>query len=165
MVPLLLMLQSQAAIQALVEERFDKIATETSTSPDEPISKAPKPKTKSHVKEIKDEGSPDDLDGSSAPPKKKQKKSDADSDAKLAAMLQAQENSRGRATRGAVNKKPAKAKATAKKKKSAAKIKAADDSDMELNSAGEKKEVVRKGGFHVSLTCLNLRKRPHTDST
>lgn len=50
-----------------------------------------------------------------------------------------------------MNKKPAKAKTTAKRKKSAAKIKAADDSDMELNSDGEKKVVERKGGFHVSL--------------
>jgi upstream activation factor subunit UAF30 len=86
-----------------------------------------------------------------ARPKKKQRKSNADSDAKLAAMLQAQENSRGRATRGAVNKKPGQIKKrVTPKKKSAAKIKAADDSDMELDENGEKKEVVRKGGFHVS---------------
>lgn len=102
-------------------------------------------------KEVKNKGIPDDSDGDNAPPRKKQKKSSADSDAKLAALLQAQENSRGRATRGAVNKKSVKAKATPKKKKSAAKIKAADDSDIELNSDGEKKAVVRKGGFHVSL--------------
>jgi hypothetical protein len=102
-------------------------------------------------KEAKSEGTPDDSDGGNAPPKKKQKRSSADSDAKLAAMLQAQENSRGRSTRGAVNKKLVRAKATPKKKKkSAAKIKTTDDSDMELNSDGEKKEVVRKGGFHVS---------------
>lgn len=117
-----------------------------------PISKTPKPATNGHVKtEVKDESTPDDTDGGSPPPKKKQKKqSAADSDAKLAALLQAQENSRGRATRGGVNKKPAKAKSAVKKRKSAAKVKAADDSDIELNSDGEKKVVERKGGFHVS---------------
>lgn len=121
------------------------------TSPDEPRYEAPKPTTNGHVKEVKNKSAPNDSDGDNAPPKKKQKKSSADSDAKLAALLQAQENSRGRATRGAVNKKAVKTKATPKKKKSAAKIKAADDSDIELNSDGEKKAVVRKGGFHVSF--------------
>lgn len=149
---LLLIFLWQAAVNALIEERFDKITSEPSSSPDVPISKAPRPTTNGHVKtEVKDESAPDDTDGGSAPPKKKQKKqSSADSDAKLAALLQAQENSRGRATRGGDKKKPAKAKSTVKKKKSAAKVKAADDSDIELNSDGEKKVVERKGGFHVS---------------
>jgi upstream activation factor subunit UAF30 len=84
-----------------------------------------------------------------SPPPKKRKK--LDSDAKLAAKLQAEENSRARPSRNGVNKKPVAArKKSTPKKKSAAKIKADDDSDLELNSDGEKKEVVRKGGFHVS---------------
>ncbi|KFZ14637.1 hypothetical protein V502_05978 [Pseudogymnoascus sp. VKM F-4520 (FW-2644)] len=142
--------EKKAAVNALIEERFDKITSEPSSSPDVPISKAQRPTTNGHVKtEVKDESTPDDTDGGSAPPKKKQKKQlSADSDAKLAALLQAQENSRGRATRGGDKKKPAKAKSTVKKKKSAAKVKAADDSDIELNSDGEKKVVERKGGFH-----------------
>jgi upstream activation factor subunit UAF30 len=80
-------------------------------------------------------------------PKKKRK--EEDSDAKLAALLQAEENSRARSTRG-VTKKPT---AVRKKlvKKTPTKVKADDGSDMELNSDGEKKEVIRKGGFHVSL--------------
>jgi hypothetical protein len=78
-------------------------------------------------------------------PRKKRK--EEDSDAKLAALLQAEENSRARSTRG-VTKKPT---VVRKKpvKKTPAKVKTDDGSDVELNSDGEKKEVVRKGGFHV----------------
>ncbi|ELR03950.1 hypothetical protein VC83_09016 [Pseudogymnoascus destructans] len=142
--------EQKSAVNSLIEERFDKITSEPPSSPDVPISKGPRPTTNGHVKaEVKNESTPDDTDGGSAPPKKKQKKqSAADSDAKLAALLQAQENSRGRATRGGVNKKPAKAKSTVRKKKSSARVKAADDSDIELNSDGEKKVAERKGGFH-----------------
>jgi hypothetical protein len=71
-------------------------------------------------------------------------------DAKLAAMLQAQENSRTRSTRGGVNKK-ATPKKRKPKKKSEKKVKADDDSEVELNSDGEVKEKPKKGGFHVSL--------------
>lgn len=93
----------------------------------------------------------DDSDVDISPPKKKQRNNTyTDSDAKLAAMLQAEENSRSRPTRGGVNKKAvAMRKKPSTKKKSATKIKADDDSDMDLNSDGEKKDVVRKGGFHV----------------
>lgn len=80
-------------------------------------------------------------------PKKKRK--EEDSDAKLAALLQAEENGRARTTRG-VTKKPIAAR---KKpvKKTPAKVKADDGTDVELKSDGEKKEAVRKGGFHVSF--------------
>ena len=78
-----------------------------------------------------------------------------DDDAKLAAMLQAQENSRARPTRGANEKKRVTKKSAARvkkeKKKSADKIKRDDDSDLELDSEGEVKEKVKKGGFHVSF--------------
>lgn len=69
-------------------------------------------------------------------------------DAQLAAMLQAQENSRTRATRGGGTKKKTVVRKKTPKKKSADKIKADDDSDLELDSQGEVKEKVRKGGFH-----------------
>jgi len=70
-------------------------------------------------------------------------------DAKLAAMLQAAENRSARATRGAGNKKVVKTKRTPKKpRKSASKVKAVDDSDVELGSDGEIKEKPKKGGFH-----------------
>ncbi len=92
----------------------------------------------------------DDSEVDKTPPPKKRKQ--PDSDAKLAAKLQAEENSRARPSRGSVSKKPTvvRKKATPKKK-SAAKIKGEDDSDVELNSDGERKDVVRKGGFHVRL--------------
>lgn len=94
----------------------------------------------------KEEDSDDDV----SPPKKKRKQTKPVDDAKLAAMLQAQENSRARPTRGGVNKKASVRKKTPKKK-SEKKIKAEDDSDVELDSNGEVKEKVKKGGFHVSL--------------
>lgn len=85
-----------------------------------------------------------------APPKKKRKQiSKQDSDAKLAAMLQAQENSRvSRSTRGAGNKKVVKKTPKKPRKKSEKKVKAEDDSDIEVGSDGEVKEKVKKGGFH-----------------
>jgi len=69
-------------------------------------------------------------------------------------MLQAQENSRARPTRGGVNKK-----ATPKrkpKKKSEKKVKADDDSEVELNSEGEVKAKPKRGGFHVSVFLFGL---------
>jgi len=89
-----------------------------------------------------------DIDDS--PPKKKRKSQPAPvSDAKLAALLQAQENSRSRPSRSGVVKKAALARRKkSPKKKSASKVKADDDSDVELDSDGQKKAVVRTGGFH-----------------
>jgi hypothetical protein len=68
-------------------------------------------------------------------------------DAKLAAMLQAQENSRARSTRGG-NKKVTKKVTKKPRKKSEKKVKADDDSELEVGSDGEVKEKVKKGGFH-----------------
>lgn len=54
-----------------------------------------------------------------------------------------------RPTRGGSTKKKAPIKKRTTKKKSASKVKAEDDSDLELNSDGEVKEKKeRKGGFH-----------------
>ncbi|KAK0100324.1 hypothetical protein ONS95_008282 [Cadophora gregata] len=94
--------------------------------------------------------SPSDSEEDAAPPKKKVKKEKtAVDDAKLAAMLQAAENRSARATRGAGNKKVVKTKRTPKKpRKSASKVRADDDSDVELGSDGEVKEKPKKGGFH-----------------
>jgi upstream activation factor subunit UAF30 len=91
----------------------------------------------------------------SPPPKKKQKasRSTEDSDAAFAARLQAEENMRtSRATRGAATGKrkaaPGKKAKKEKKKKSKARVGSDEDSDVE---GGEKKEVKRNGGFHVSF--------------
>jgi chromatin remodeling complex protein RSC6 len=93
--------------------------------------------------------SPDSDSDEISPPKKKRKQtSKPDSDAKLAAMLQAQENSRTRSTRGGGSKKVIKKTPKKPRKKSEKKVKAEDDSEVEVGSDGEVKEKVRKGGFH-----------------
>ncbi|KAB8302503.1 hypothetical protein EYC80_005898 [Monilinia laxa] len=140
------------AVKALILERFDEISKHTQDTPDSP------PATNGHVKDeyAKDEGSQSpslkrETDGSDEDEKPKKKRQKQDDDAKLAALLQAQENSRSRSTRGGGTKRSAsvkKSKSTPKKKKSSAKVKTTDDSDMELGSDGEPKEVVKKGGFH-----------------
>lgn len=145
-------------------ERFDKISKITPQTPSNNAVKDAKPQVNGESKQELNKGvkrtsttsdhnvktpAANESDAESGPPKKKRKQQD--SDARLAAKLQAEENSRARPSRGSVNKKPvvSRKKATPKKK-SSVKIKADDDSDLELNSDGEKKEVVRKGGFHVS---------------
>lgn len=154
-------------------ERFDKAsnaAAHPTHDPESTIKAEPAPRTNGHTnhaspspaKKVKTEtkvksetpaSSPEDDDSDvKSPPTKKRKQPTKGSkemdDAQLAAMLQAQENSRTRATRGAGTKKKAVVKKRTPKKKSADKIKADDDSEMELDSQGEVKEKVRKGGFH-----------------
>ncbi|RFU25530.1 hypothetical protein B7463_g10813, partial [Scytalidium lignicola] len=143
--------EQKQAVQALILERFDKFTSEhdgattaTTTAPSPPV-------TNGHATEKtseKRQSHTDTDDGSyeNSSPKKK-RKAEVD-DAKLAAMLQAQENNRARPTRGGVNKKAMIVRKKTPKKKSATKVKSADDSDLELGSDGEPKEVTRKGGFH-----------------
>lgn len=141
-------------------ERFDHASSSAAVLPP---SSAPEPQTNGHSSPIKSEiphtysATPDaDEDEDSdvvSPPKKKRKQAKpVNDDAKLAAMLQAQENSRARPTRGGSEKKkkPA-ARVKKEKKKSADKIKKDDDSDLEVGSDGEVKEKTKKGGFHVSV--------------
>ena len=155
----------QGPVQALILERFDRASNSSAALPP---SSAPEPHTNGHSAPIKPEpkvksetpqtSAPDEDEEDSdvvSPPKKKRKPvKPVDDDAKLAAMLQAQENSRARSTRGGNDKKRVVKKATVKKpkKKSADKVKKDDDSDLELDSDGEIKEKVKKGGFHVSFS-------------
>ncbi|KAL8996691.1 MAG: hypothetical protein Q9169_003863 [Polycauliona sp. 2 TL-2023] len=91
-------------------------------------------------------------ESSDAPrPKNKRKRSPMDDDAAFAAKLQAEENVRARPTRGGGPKKaaPIKKKKTPKKK-TAARVDAADDSDLDSEAA--EKKVNRSGGFHKPLT-------------
>lgn len=83
------------------------------------------------------------------PPKKKKKPNKKLDDAKLAAMLQAEENGRGRSTRGAGTKKVVKRKSKVKtpKKKSEKKVRGSDDSEAGSGS-DVKDEKPKKGGFH-----------------
>lgn len=158
---------AQDAVKALIMERFDHAsAGGSATTPLSPPGGPSKAHTNGVAKKIKTEtkvkkerptsdGTPDDDDDDGAPPKKKRKQNkgvkdegEPDADAKLAAKLQAEENSRSRATRGGGAKKKAPTKKRAPKKKSSDKVKAEDDSDIEVGSDGEIKEKVKKGGFH-----------------
>jgi hypothetical protein len=141
-------------------------ATNSTNGYHTPSADSSKPKTESGSPSslfvstpVKDEDSDSDSDViNDEPPKKKRKslgsgsvKKEVD-DAKLAARLQAQENSRARPTRrGATT--PKRKRPVVKKKKSEKKVKDEDESDM-VGSDGEVKEKVRKGGFHVSFFFL-----------
>lgn len=105
---------------------------------------------------IKRKAESDDVDSTTAPsaasppPKKKVRKvEEVDTDAALAARLQAEENARSRPTRGGAPRKAAPAPKKKAKKKSKATLGADDDSDME-GSATERK-VNRNSGFHKPL--------------
>ncbi|RDL40077.1 Uncharacterized protein BP5553_00056 [Venustampulla echinocandica] len=155
----------KSAVQDLILERFDR-ASNAHNIPVPTTETAPPPATNGYHSGVKSEAEPipsgsassrgistpsaikdEDSEVDVSPPKKKQKRAKPVDDAKLAAMLQAQENSRARPTRGGVNKK-ASVRKKAPKKKSEKKVKAEDDSDVELDSNGEVKEKVKKGGFH-----------------
>lgn len=87
-----------------------------------------------------------------APPKKKRKDNKAnikESDAEIAARLQAQEDRAARPTRGGAPRKPAPAKKKKKapKKKTATRITGSDDSDLE-DEGGTRRKVNRDTGFH-----------------
>ncbi|KXJ85912.1 hypothetical protein Micbo1qcDRAFT_190754 [Microdochium bolleyi] len=135
------------AIKELIEQRFDAISNDA--QPDE-ASPQPSPKRPANGYDDND----DDADGdeirvSSAPPKKKQRKEKSegteDADAKLAAMLQAEENSRSRATRGGGAKAKVVKKKAAPRKKSAKRVGPDDDSDVDGSDAPPKRKA--GGGF------------------
>ncbi|KAH7305971.1 SWIB/MDM2 domain-containing protein [Stachybotrys elegans] len=141
--------EQKNAIKLLIEQRFD-IAQASKES------ESPAPEAEAiHGKRSANGISDADVDGtdpsaSPEPAKKKTKRSASteDADARLAAQLQAQENSlaRGRSTRGGRDKpKPTKRKAP--RKKSANKVGADDDS--EVDASGDSKAPKRKasGGF------------------
>lgn len=133
----------QNAIKELIEARFDAISAvkpEPPTPDHEP----------SHNKRPATNGTSDvgsDPSASPEPARKKAKRSSSveDSDARLAAQLQAQENrlARGRSTRGGGEKKVTKKKAP--RKKSAKKVGADDDSDLDGSEAPVKRKA--GGGF------------------
>ena len=170
----------QAAINELIHARFNKkfdedqaltnghTATGTSTgSPDnvpKPTSnqvngnnvshsKSPAPSRKRPADDDSQEASELDPTPETTTPKKKVKVNGHENDdAAFAARLQAEENRRGRSTRGAtVVKKPQSAKKKAvvkKKKKSSTKIK--DGSDQDSGSEVTERRVNRNNPFHVS---------------
>lgn len=157
-------------IKPLIMARFDKFMAEQSTqtqanghttvataSPEAtPSHTSPTPRSASKGPSVEAEESSEVVDTHT---KKKRKRSPLDEDAVFAARLQAEENSRARPTRGGgVTKKvvPAKKKKTPKKK-TADRVDAADDSELDSESA--EKKVNRSGGFHVSLNLAAQKNR------
>ncbi|KAF3005397.1 hypothetical protein G7054_g5630 [Neopestalotiopsis clavispora] len=149
----------KTAIKLLIEERFDAISTDPETAPAVPdasasLASASPPKRQANGHDHDDLDANLDMDGdeirvSVQPPKKKQRKSEdtEDADAKLAAMLQAQENRMGRATRGGGPKSKAAKKKATPRKKSSNKIRPEDDSDISGSDASGPKRRKAGGGF------------------
>ncbi|KAM0203103.1 hypothetical protein ACHAPI_001277 [Fusarium lateritium] len=133
--------EQKSAIKRLIEARFDAVSgADDSVEP---------PATNGAVNGESDVGETEQS-ATPEPSRKKVKRSPSaeDADAKLAAQLQAQENSlaRGRKTRGGDKAKPTKKKA-APRKKSAKKVKADDDSDLEPADGEVGKKRKAGGGF------------------
>ncbi|GAB0136716.1 hypothetical protein EsDP_00005009 [Epichloe bromicola] len=149
------------AIKRLIEARFDAVSgaspgeTTTSSVPDKSTHK------RSNGVSDYDETDPDPS-ASPEPAKKKAKRSSSseDADARLAAQLQAQENSlaRGRTTRGGGDRATKKRKAP--RKKSAKKVR--DDDDSEVDGSADSGVKKRKAGggfqkpFNLSSTLSEL---------
>ncbi|KAL4722174.1 hypothetical protein ACLX1H_010949 [Fusarium chlamydosporum] len=133
--------EQKNAIKRLIEARFDAVSgADAGIAPPTTVDSYATNGT-SDVGETEQSATPE-------PSRKKVKRSSSaeDADAKLAAQLQAQENSlaRGRKTRG--GDKPTKKKA-APRKKSAKKVKADDDSDLEPADGETGKKRKAGGGF------------------
>ncbi|KAL7628488.1 hypothetical protein AAE478_000003 [Parahypoxylon ruwenzoriense] len=152
------------AIKALIEERFDAISSAApppSSAAPQPESASPRPSPKREANGHDEDGvdaeeeqdtNGDEIKVSVQPPRKKQRKEKGedteDADAKLAALLQAQENQRTRATRGGGRPKaPAKKKKTAPRKKSDKKVRPDDDSDVGGSEESGSRPRKAGGGF------------------
>ncbi|PHH88557.1 hypothetical protein CDD83_7375 [Cordyceps sp. RAO-2017] len=142
------------AIKRLIEARFDAVsgADMSAPPPSVPESTNKKRSTSNGVSE----NGETDPSASPEPAKKKAKRSTSaeDADARLAAQLQAQENSlaRARSTRGGGDRARVTKKRKAPKKKSAKKV--GDDEDSEVDGSGDSGAPKRKagGGFQKPFT-------------
>ena len=122
------------------------IKNESSASPLPDKSSTPAPTEAKQ--EVEDDEELSDVRDSPVP--KKKRKVEHDSDAAFAAKLQAQENGRIRSTRGGGSKPVSAKKKKTPKKKTSARVKAEDDSDVDVSGTEVKeKKVNRSGGFHV----------------
>ncbi|KAI1273421.1 DEK C terminal domain-containing protein [Xylaria sp. FL0933] len=149
--------EKRAAIKTLIEQRFDAISnaavTVDAVVPD-PVAPPSPPNGYTnghdHVKDEEDVNG-DEIKVSTQPPKKKPRKEQStdteDADAKLAALLQAQENQRTRTTRGGGAKAAPKKKKAAPKKKSDKRIRPEDDSDVDGSDEHSPKKRKAGGGF------------------
>ncbi|KAI0385652.1 hypothetical protein F5Y04DRAFT_268496 [Hypomontagnella monticulosa] len=158
--------EQKNAIKALIEERFDAISSAApppSSAIPQPDSTSPQTSPKRQANGYEDNGpdagedaeedaNGDEIKVSVQPPKKKQRKEKSedteDADAKLAAILQAQENQRTRATRGGGKPKaPVKKKKATPRKKSDKKVGAEDDSDVAGSEESSNRPRKAGGGF------------------
>ncbi|KAK6217747.1 hypothetical protein LQW54_003256 [Pestalotiopsis sp. IQ-011] len=144
----------KTAIKLLIEQRFDAISNDPDPHASADNENASPPKRQANGYDDDDAEAVPEVDGdeirvSVQPPKKKQRKSEdtEDADAKLAAMLQAQENRMGRATRGGGPKSKAAKKKATPRKKSSNKIRPEDDSDISGSDASGPKRRKAGGGF------------------
>ncbi|KAL2201686.1 SWIB/MDM2 domain protein [Sarocladium strictum] len=136
--------EQKEAIKKLIEQRFDAISGVDAQEPSPETSISPRKRSATN-------GTTGDSNSDASitpePTKKKVKRSASveDADARLAAQLQAQEDSiaRGRTTRGA--EKPRSTKKKAPRKKSAKKVAVTDDSDVDGSDAPPKRKA--GGGF------------------
>lgn len=143
----------QSAIKALIEQRFDAIsaaaAPADAAAPDS--NHSPNGYTNGDDYVAKNESDGGEIKVSTQPPKKKPRKEQStdteDADAKLAAMLQAQENQRTRTTRGGGAKAAPKKKKAAPKKKSEKRVRSEDDSEVDGSDASSPKKRKAGGGF------------------
>ena len=161
-------------IKALIIARFDKFNNAVAPTKATAISKAA-PNGTNHVKSTSKYAAADDasvdlksedyeedemsdvVDSPKKSPKKKRKTESIDDDAKLAAKLQALENTKARSTRGGGPKKATPIKRR-KAIKSKSRLKAEDDSGVDSEVDGERKRKVnRNGGFHVRESLANQR--------
>ncbi|KAF4975348.1 hypothetical protein FZEAL_7855 [Fusarium zealandicum] len=135
--------EQKEAIKRLIEARFDAVSgADSGVVPPSSV----EPYTANGASDAGDT----EQSATPEPSRKKVKRSSSaeEADARLAAQLQAQENSlaRGRKTRGGDKSKPTKKKA-APRKKSAKKVKADDDSDLETADGEVGKKRKAGGGF------------------
>ncbi|KAG5982508.1 hypothetical protein E4U55_001816 [Claviceps digitariae] len=136
------------AIKELIEARFDAVS---GASPDDiTTSSVPKTDVRKRVNGVVDhDGTDPDPSASPEPVKKKAKRlsPSEDADARLAARLQAQENSlaRGRTTRARGDGATKKRKAP--RKKSAKKVRHDDDSELDGSADAGGKKRKAGGGF------------------
>ncbi|KFG80963.1 SWIB/MDM2 domain protein [Metarhizium anisopliae] len=146
--------EQKEAIKRLIEARFDAVSgADVEDVPE------PSPHKRSNGVSAYDETDPS---ASPEPAKKKAKRGSPseDADARLAAQLQAQENSlaRGRTTRGGGDRAVKKRKAP--RKKSSKKVR--DDDDSDVNGSGESGVKKRKAGggfqkpFNLSSTLSDI---------
>ncbi|CAJ2500813.1 Uu.00g036660.m01.CDS01 [Anthostomella pinea] len=151
--------KQKTAIKALIEERFDAVSTTAPPSSStvvkqEATSSHSTPKgqaNEDHNDDVKDEADGDEIKVSVQPQKKKPRKEKGtgteDADAKLAALLQAEENQRTRATRGGGAKAAPKKKKAAPRKKSEKRVRPEDDSDLEETDGSSPKKRKAGRGF------------------